>query len=113
MIQTIDKALGTQGMRIILVALFLSMHPFGRQFLASFGFEFRDQKLLEETVAATHGNRATLDNLTKAMSDLHEDAVKIKEENLKINSKVDRLELAVAALQKAYEKHQALHEQKP
>lgn len=73
-LEIIRWGLGTNGFRLVLLVLVLSMHPLGRGFLNTFGFKFPDEQKI--IVTAEQASQLTLkvdkltDELTRMQTDM-------------------------------------------
>lgn len=92
------NGLGTPGFRIALLVLVISMHPVGRQFLSTFGFEFQDQRKIAQAAAAADDLHLQVDQLTRSTADV--------QKNVEVlSAKVDRLEQSFTGFQVDFAKY--------
>lgn len=91
-LEIVQFGLGTKSFRVALLILVVSMHPLGRQMLATFGFEFPDQRKL--TVATEESKTVTSDIkvLKDDVKELKDNMVQTKSDTAVINQKLDGLQ---------------------
>lgn len=100
-----DMFSGPNGPRTIIIILVASMHPIGRSVLATFGFEFPDQKKL--TVAADQAIVAQRQNndLASEMSTLKTDMTKLVVKVDTMGEKVESLSQRFGVFQIDFDKY--------
>lgn len=104
-LQIVKWGIGTNGFRVVLLVLVLSMHPIGRGFLTGFGFQFPDQKKLEEATKETTALTFNVKGLTESMHDVQNDIQAIKANNAILNSKVDSLDQTFTGFRVDFQKY--------
>lgn len=84
--------LSTQGFRLVLIILVVSMHPVGRQLLGTFGFEFPDQRKLSVAAEEAKSSKAEITAISESVKEIKSDIASLKANNAIINQKVDTLD---------------------
>lgn len=97
-LEVVKWGLSTQGFRVALLVLVLSMHPLGRQLLATFGFQFPDQKRITEAADQVTLLQAKVDGLAKDV-----DTVKTSQQAL--TTKVETLDHTITGFQIDFTKY--------
>lgn len=106
-LQIVRWGLGTNGFRVALLILVLSMHPIGRGFLTGFGFKFPDQQKLEDAASEAKSTKTELAALSDSVKDMKADMASIKANNAIINSKFEALSSTVTGFQIDFQKWKA------
>lgn len=97
-LEIVRWGLGTNGFRVALLVLVLSMHPLGRSILSTVGFRFPDEQKI--TVAA----EASKDLGTK-VDELSKDLARVKDDVKDVKTTVNNLQTTVSGFQVDFDKY--------
>lgn len=88
-----------------MVFLILTMHPMGRGFLTGLGFQFPEQKVIQETKADDVALKTAITALQTSLTDVQKDIQAIKVSNAIVTSEVKLLKDTVTGFQIDYSKY--------
>lgn len=97
-LEIVRWGMGTNGFRVALLVLVLSMHPLGRGLLSTFGFKFAD----DQKITVTNEQAGVL---TSKVDEITKDLTRLKDDVREVKSNVSNLQNSVTGFQVDFERY--------